>query len=132
MKTFRLRKRLNETRLKAFEKAGWAIGNSSALMEKIGEFMDIVATTGGSSYSAKTAAIDITNAVEDYACSDYKCLTLDCVASCCDLTATGISFLPKNKATGAAFAGCTAASRFSRTIRNKCKEIDGGLFGCKS
>ena len=132
MTKFKIRKRLNKTRLKAFEKAGWVAGNSSALMEKIGQFLDIGSTTAGSAYSARTAAIDIANAVEDYACSDYKCLTLDCVASCCDLGATGIAFLPKNNITGAAFAACTATSKFSRTLRNKCKEMEGGLFGCKN
>ena len=113
MSRFKIRKRLNKTRLKAFEKADWVVGNSSALMQKIGQFLDIA------------------NALEDYACNDYKCLTLDCIASCCDLGATGIAFLPKNNITGAAFAGCTAASKFSRTLRNKCKEINGGLLGCK-
>lgn len=117
--------------MKAFEKAGWVAGNSSALMEKIGQFLDIGTTTAGSAYSAKTAAIDIANAVEDYTCSDYKCLMLDCVASCCDFAATGIAFLPKNNITGAAFAGCTATSKFSRTLRNKSKEMEGGLLGCK-
>lgn len=132
MARFRIRERLNETRLKAFEKVGWVAGNSSALMEKICQFIDIGATTAGSTYSARTAAIDIANAVEDYACSDYKCLTLDCVASCCDLGATGIAFLPKNNVTGVAFAACTATSKFSRTLRNKCKEMESGLFGCKN
>ena len=103
MSRFKIRKRLNKTRLKAFEKADWVVGSSV--------------------YSARTAAVDIANALEDYACNDYKCLTLDCIASCCDLGATGIAFLPKNNITGAAFAGCTAASKFSRTLRNKCKEI---------
>ena len=131
MSRFKIRKRLNKTRLKAFEKADWVVGNSSALMQKIGQFLDIGSTTAGSVYSARTAAVDIANALEDYACNDYKCLTLDCIASCCDLGATGIAFLPKNNITGAAFAGCTAASKFSRTLRNKCKEINGGLLGCK-
>jgi len=64
-------------------------------------------------------------------CSDYKCLTLDCIAAGCDLAATGVSFLPKTNVTVIAFAGCTATSKFSRTLRNKCKEVEGGLFGCK-
>lgn len=128
MRNFKIQERLNKTRLKAFEKAGWVAGNSSTLIEKIGQFLDIVSTTAGSAYSARTAAIDIANAVEDYACSDYKCLTLDCVASCCDLGATGIAFLPKNNITGAAFAACTATSKFSRTLRNKCKEMEDDLF----
>jgi hypothetical protein len=44
---FKIRKRLNSTKLKAFEKAGWVAGNSSALMKKIGQFLNIGATTGG-------------------------------------------------------------------------------------
>ena len=131
MSRFRIRQRLNKTKLKAFEKTGWVAGNSSALMEKVGHFLDIGSTTAGSAYSARTAAVDVANALEDYACSDYKCLTLDCVASCCDLAAAGIAFLPKTNATGAAFAGCTATSKFSRTLRNRCKEMEGGLLGCK-
>ena len=67
---FKIRKRLNKTRLKAFEKPGWVAGNSSALMKKIGQFLVIGATIAGSTSSSRTAAIDITNAVEDYACSD--------------------------------------------------------------
>ena len=132
MTRFKIRERLNKTRLKAFEKAGWLAGNSTELIQKIGQFLDIGTTTAGSAYSARTAAIDIGNALEDYACSDYKCFTLDCIASFCDVGATGIAFLPKNNITGAAFAGCTAASKFSRTLRNKCKEMEGGLFGCKN
>ena len=132
MTQFKIRERLNKTRLKAFEKTGWVAGNSSVIMQKIGQFLEIGSTTAGSAYSARTAAIDVANAIEDYACSDYKCFTLDCVASCCDLAATGIAFLPKNNVTGAAFAGCTATSKFSRTLRNRCKETEGGLFGCKN
>lgn len=128
---FKVRERLNSTKLKVFEKTGWVAGNSSALMEKLTLFLDIGATTGASVYSARTAAIDVAHAVEDYACSDYKCLALDCIASGCDLAATGIAFLPKTNVTGMAFAGCTAASKFSRTLRKKCKEMEGGLFGCK-
>jgi hypothetical protein len=74
---------LNLTKLKAFEKAGWIADNSSALMEKIGQFLDIGATTVGSVYIVRTRALDIVNALEDYACSDYKCLTLDCLACFC-------------------------------------------------
>lgn len=127
----KIRNRLNKTKMKVFEKTGWVAGNSSVLIEKMIQFMETSSTTAGSAYSARTAAIDIANALEDYACSDYKCLTLDCVASCCDVVATGIAFLPKNNTTGAAFAGCTAVSKFSRTLRNRCKEAEIGLFGCK-
>ena len=127
----RLRDRLNKTKLKAFDKVSWVAGNSSDLMQKIGQCIDIGTTTAGSAYSARSAALDVAHALEDYACSDYKCLTLDCIASCCDIAAAGIAFLPKTNVTGAAFAGCTATSKFSRTLRNKCKEMEGGLFGCK-
>ncbi len=126
---FKIRKRFS-TKLKVFEKTGCVAGNSSALIEKITQFLDIGATTAGSVYSARTAAIDVSHAAEDYACSDYKCLTLDCIAASCDLAATGISFLQKNNVTGIAFASCTATSKFSRTLRNKCKETESGLFGC--
>jgi hypothetical protein len=47
MSRFRIRQRLNKTKLKAFEKAGWVAGNSSALMEKVGLFLDIGSTTAG-------------------------------------------------------------------------------------
>ena len=67
---FKICGRLNSTKLKAFEKAGWVAGNSSALMEKITQFLDIGATTAGSTYSTRTAAIDVADAAEDYACSD--------------------------------------------------------------
>lgn len=131
VRRFNIRERLNSTKLKAFEKAGWVAGNSSALMEKVTQSLDIGLTTGGAVYSAQTAAVDVAHAAEDYACSDYKCFTLDCIAASCDFAATGISFLPKNKVVGFAFAGCTATSKFSRTLRNKCKELEGGLLGCK-
>lgn len=90
-------------------------------MEKITQFLDASMTTGGSIYSGRTAAIDVAHAAEDYACSDYKCLTLDCIVAGCDLVASGVSFLPKNNKTIAAFAGCTTVSKFSRTLRNKYK-----------
>lgn len=127
---FRIRKRLQATKLKAFEKAGWVAGNSSALMDKVTQLLDITATTGASTYSARTAAVDAVNAAEDYSCKDYPCFALDCVAAGCDVAATGISFLPKTNVTGIAFAGCTATSKFCRTVRNRCKKIKGGLFGC--
>jgi hypothetical protein len=46
-------------------------------------------TTGGSVYSARTAAIDLAHAAEDYGygCSDYKCLALDGVAAGCKMAA---------------------------------------------
>ena len=128
---FKIRERLNSTKLKVFEKAGWIAGNSSVLMEKVTTILDTGASTAVCVYSADKAAIDIAHAAEDYACSDYKCLTLDCIASGCDLAAFGIAFLPKNPKTGLVFAGLTGTSKFARTLRQKCKEMKGGLFGCR-
>ena len=127
---FKIRQRLNKTKLQGFEKTSWVAGNSSVLMEKITQLLDTSATTAGSVYSARTAAIDAVNAVEDYACKDYPCFTLDCIATGCDIAATGVSFLPKTNITGMAFAGCTATSKFCRTVRTRCKKLKGGLFGC--
>ena len=44
---------LIKLKLKAFEKAGWIASNSSALIEKVAQFLDISVTVFGSSYSAK-------------------------------------------------------------------------------
>lgn len=43
MKKLKIRQRFNKTGLKALtlEKAGWVDGNSSALMQKICQFLDI-------------------------------------------------------------------------------------------
>lgn len=53
MTRFKIRKRLNKTKLKAFQKVDWATGNASALMEKVNQFLDISSTTAGSTYSAQ-------------------------------------------------------------------------------
>lgn len=93
--------------------------------------MDISSTIGGSTYSARTAVIDTLHDLENYTCNDYKCLTLNCIASCCNLIAIGIIFLPKNKITGSVFAIYTAISKFLRSLKDKCKTTKSGLFGCK-
>jgi hypothetical protein len=67
---FKIRERLNSTKLKAFKKAGWVAGNSVRNRGKITQFLDIGATTAGFTYSARTAANDLAHATEDYACSD--------------------------------------------------------------
>lgn len=92
-------------------------------MEKTGTFVDIDSTTAGSVYSARIVTIDIANSVQDYIYSDYKCLTLDYVVSCCNLLTVGIAFLSKTNITGAAFASCITNSKFLRTLKNKCKVI---------
>lgn len=128
---FNIRKRLHTTKLKVFEKTEWVVVNSSVLMDKIILLFDAGMTTGGSMYSSRTAAIDLAHVAEDYLCSDYKCLALDTRAASCDIVATGVSFFPKTKKITMIFAGCSATSKFSRTLRNKCKEMEGGLVGCK-
>lgn len=64
---FKIRERLNSTKLKILEKGGWDISNSSAIMEKVTVLLDISATTAASTYSANKAAIDLAHAAEDYA-----------------------------------------------------------------
>ena len=114
--------RVKKTRLYVLESSKWVAGNASSLM-------DLISTgvrTGASSLSARNAAIDITHAVEDYACSDYKCLILDTAATACDLTGAVVAFLPGN--TTKLFGVATSTSCFCSTLRNKCKETNA--FGC--
>lgn len=115
--------RVKKTRLYMLEKGGWVAGNASGLME----LLSTGVRTGAGSLSARNAAVDITHAVEDYACSDYKCLILDTVATACDITAAVASFVPGNM-TKKVFGVTTSTSCFCRTLRNKCKETD--VFGC--
>lgn len=44
----------------------------------------------------ENAAIDITHAMEEYACSDYKCFILDTAATACDITGAVVAFVPGN------------------------------------
>ena len=100
-------------------------------MQKISQFLDIGATAAGSVYNARTTVVNVVNVAEDYACSDYKCLALYCIAAGCELTAVGVTFLPKNNRTSAVFAGFACTSKFSLTVRNKYKKALG-LLGCKN
>jgi len=109
------------------EKSDLVTGNSSALMEKLTQLIDAGITTGGSIYSAKKAETDIAHAIEY-----YSCFALDSTASKCDFVGIGVLFLPKTKMTLFIFAGCSATSTFSRTLRKNSKEMEGGLFGCKN
>jgi len=115
--------RVKKTRLYVLESGKWAAGNASALME----LLTTGVRTAGGSLSARNAAVDITHAVEDYACSDYKCLVLDAAATACDLTGAVAAFIPGNM-TKKVFGVTTSASCFCRTLRNKCKETNA--FGC--
>ena len=130
----RLKNRLESTRLNWWRNlytSGMDIaGNSSDILYKLGQALDITLTTGGCIFSGQSMGTDIANAVEDYTCQDYKCLTLDCFAATCDAAAFGFSLLPKNNVTGCFFAGFSGASKGARTIRDRCKEA-GGLLGCK-
>jgi predicted phosphoribosyltransferase len=62
---------------------------------------------------------------------DVVILALDGVAAGCDMAVAGIAFLSKTSSTAIIFAGCTSTSKFARTLRNKCKEMESSLFGCK-
>ena len=124
--TFKIRKRLSSTKLKMLEASKWAAGNSSVLMQKVAQTVNITATTGAASFSTRNAAIDIAHALKDYACKDYPCMTLDGIAATCDGVAAVVSFIPGCTKT---FAITTASSCFCRTLRNKCKEAKG-LLGC--
>lgn len=133
MKKFKIRQRINnrleKTKLKVFQKTSWVAGNSSALMETVRQALDFSTTTVGASFSANKAAKNVANGMVDYACKDYRCLTLDCVGSCCDVTATVVAFFPKTRITTVIYAGCTASSKFCQTLRDECKK-SGGLPGC--
>jgi hypothetical protein len=115
--------RAKKTRLYVMESGKWAAGNASVLMDLL---CTGVRTVAGSA-SARNAAVDITHGVEDYACSDYKCLILDTAAATCDITSAVAAFIPGN-ATKKVFGVTTSVSCFCRTLRNKCKETDA--FGC--
>jgi hypothetical protein len=78
--TKRLLNRAKKTSLYMIENGKWVAGNASALME----LLSTGVRTAASSVSARNAAVDITHGVEDYACSDYKCLILDTAAAACD------------------------------------------------
>ena len=67
----------------------------------------------------------------DYVYSDYKCLALDCLGSCCDARAITVAFFPKTRitTTTTVFDGCTAGSKFAQTLQDKYKKA-GGLPGC--
>ena len=80
--------------------------------KKIIQFIYIRSTITGCAYSAKTHMFNMTNATEDYGCSNYKFLMLDCIASCCDLGAMWITFLSKNDIMGFTFGGCTTYYSF--------------------
>lgn len=119
----RTRDRVKKTRLYFLESGKWAAGNASALIDLLSTGVRTVA----SSINARNAAVDITHAIEDYTCSDYKCLILDTVATGCDITAAVAAFVPGNT-TKKVFGITTSVSCFCRTLRNKCKETNA--LGC--
>jgi hypothetical protein len=123
----KFRQKLQSTKLKMLESGRWVTGNSSALMQTVSKTVDVSTTTGAASFSARNAAIDIAHAAEDYACSDYTCLALDSMATGCDVVAGACAFIPGSTKI---FAVTTSVSCFCRTLRNKCKSMKGGIFGC--
>lgn len=128
----RLKNRLESTRLKSWlprnpYSSGMDIaGNSSDIIQKLGQLSDILLSTGGCYYSGNNVGHGVANAVEDYACADYKCLALDLIATTCDTCAFGCSaFLPKNNITGGLYATFIGVSKASTTIRTRCKQAGG-------
>jgi len=121
---FKFRKKLQNTKLRMLEAGQWAAGNTSVFMESAAKGVN----AGLASLSARNAAIDLVHAGEDYFCSDYKCLVLDSIATGCYVAGAICAFLPSS---GKVFGVVTSTSCFCRTLRNKCKEVEGGLFGCK-
>ena len=122
--TFKIRKKLPSTKLKMFEASKWAAGNSSVLIQQAAQAIDITTSTSAACLSARNGAVDIAHALEDYACKDYPCMTLDGIAATCDGVAAVVAFIP---GCSKIFAITTASSCFCRTLRNKCKEAKGLL-----
>ena len=115
--------RVKKTRLYLMESGKWVTANTSVFIE----LLSIGVRTGASSISARNAAVDITHAIEDYVCSDYKCLVLDTAATACDITGAVAAFIPGTM-TKKVFGATTSVSCFCRTLRNKCKETNA--FNC--
>lgn len=115
---------VTKTQLYVLETLKQAAGNTSALME----LTTTSVRTSDSTVFTRNAAVDIAHAVENYACSDYKCLFLDTAATICDFTGAVSAFVPRN-VTKKVFGVSTSASCFCRALRNKCKETNA--FGCK-
>lgn len=86
------RDRVKKTRLYITENGIWVASNVSTFIE----LLSTGVRTGASSISARNAAIDITHAMEEYACSDYKCFILDTAATACDITVAVVAFVPGN------------------------------------
>jgi len=88
--------------------------------------MDLV-TTGvpktTSSVSALNTAVDLTHAVKDYTCFDYKCLFIDIVATVCDLI-EGISAFAPGNIRKKVFEATTNTLCFYKTLCNKCTETN--------
>jgi hypothetical protein len=122
-----LRKRVinrsKKTKLHLLEGGRWVVGNTSSAMELVVGGL----RTAGGSISARNAAVDITNAVEDYTCSDYPCLILDTTATACDITGALCAAIPGSPTQ--VFVVVTSTSHFCRTLRNLCKSKN--IFGCK-
>ena len=110
-----------------FEASTWGAGNNRGLIQKVAKTVNVISHTGAASLSACNAAVGIVYRAQNYACQDYKCLCLDTVTLTCNSIATIASFIP---GVIKIFAASTALSYFCRTLRNKCKEKEGGIFRC--
>ena len=85
--------RVKKTQLYVSETGKWALNNASGLMD----LLSTGVRTCGGSISATNAAVDISHAIEDYACSDSKCLTLDTAATLWDVSSAILCFIPSNR-----------------------------------
>ena len=115
--------RVKKTRLYIIENGIWMTSNFSTFIE----LLSTGVRTAAGSISARNAAVNITYAVEDYACSDYKCLILDTVPTACDITGAVAAFIPGNM-TKKVFGVTTTGSCFCRTLRDECKKTNA--LGC--
>ena len=95
-------------------------------MQKAAQNMDITNSIGAACLSSQNEQLIIVHALEDYACKDYRCMTLDGIVAICDGVTAVVTFIP---GCSKIFAITTASSCFYRTLRNKCKEAKG-LLGC--
>ena len=106
----------------------WSTGNFTEILNKVNTGIEIGGMSLGAGYTARSAGINLCNGVEDLCNEEYACLGLDCVGLCCDAVSTTMIFLPKNRFTAKVIAGCSATSKFTRTVRDKYNENKAKYF----
>ena len=58
--------------MKMFKKSNLVINNSTIIMNKLLQAMDIIINTASFIYSAQTVTIEVAHAKDDYDCSNHK------------------------------------------------------------